>query len=55
MDDQSEVWIFTFENCVNSTGADTMPRFSHILVVKPGQEEPAKIKVFLIMAAMIRR
>lgn len=40
----------TFENCVSSASAGAMPRFSHILPVRGGQDEPEKTRVFLIVS-----
>jgi hypothetical protein len=39
----------TLENCESSASAGGMPRLSHILLVRAGQDEPAKIRVFRIL------
>lgn len=39
----------TLENCESSASAGGMPRLSHILLVRTGQDEPAKIRVFRIV------
>lgn len=40
----------TLENCESSASAGGMPRLSHILFVRTGQDEPAKIRVFRIVS-----
>lgn len=39
----------TFENWVSSASAGGIPRFSHILFVRVGQDEPPKIRVLRIV------
>lgn len=45
----------TLENWVSSASAGGMPRFSHILLVRAGQDEPAKIRVLRIVLSSSRR
>lgn len=40
----------TLENCESSASAGGMPRLSHILLVRTGQDEPAKIRVLRIVS-----
>lgn len=42
----------TFENWVSSASAGGIPRFSHILLVSVGQDEPPKIKVLRIVLCL---
>lgn len=40
----------TLENCESSASAGGMPRLSHILLVRTGQDEPAKIRVLRMVS-----
>lgn len=40
----------TLENCESSASAGGIPRLSHILLVRTGQDEPAKIRVLRIVS-----